>query len=241
MLKHHDLLAIGTAADADALHAALVSAAQDLGFGIVSGGLVRGRLSSGKATIQGFGNTPAEFQAAFKSLDLAVRDPLSAHMTTRPGFVSYDQAFYARAGAGDLWDFQAPFGYRAGVAFSIHEESHAEVFMCGLDGTEALPSSAGARVRLEAAISMLAVHAREAVRSVYFPEVAAMESAGLERMELEALQWAAGGVSIRRVGDRMRVSDADALRITASAARKLGANTRTGAALRAIRGGLVNP
>ena len=241
MLKLHQLLAVGTAPDAQGLDEAMAQAAHALGFGIASGVLMRGRLESRKALVRGFGNTPDDFVQAFGSTDLAVRDPLMTRLTSRPGFVRYDRDFYEAAGAGDLWEFQAPFGYKAGAAFSLHSASHAEVFVCGVDGPDALPARQGAQLQLEASITLLCSYGQEAMRRIHFPELVAAEKANLEASELEALEWAAGGVSIRRMGDRMKISDADSLRLTASAARKLGATTRTGAALRAIQGGLIKP
>lgn len=239
MLTHQHLLAIGTAADAQALQAALAAAGHELGFGIASGVLMRGRLGSGRALTHSFGNTPEAFLAAFKSADLAVRDPLLAHMLARPGCVTYDQAFYVQAGAADLWDFQAPFGYRHGIAHALHEASHAEVFSFGLDREAPLPSDPERRMRQEVDVQLLAMHAQAAAQRIFFPGLPPSEGDALTPAELAVLQWAADGVTVRRTGERMRIGDAETRRLTTSAARKLGASNRPAAVLRAIDGGLI--
>jgi DNA-binding CsgD family transcriptional regulator len=237
MLHYQQLLDIGTAADAVSLQARLSAAANELGFGIASGTLIRGRFSSGKALVRSFGNTPEGFTEAFKSADLGQRDPLLSRLLAQPGAVTYDQDYYANAGAGDLWEFQAPFGYAHGIAFAVHEPAHAEVFCLGIDGPDALPSDPMTRMLLEADLQLIALHAQDAVKRLYLP--APPPAAALDKQELEALQWAAEGVSVWKTGELMVISEADARRVTSNAARKLGASNRPAAVLRAIQGGLI--
>jgi DNA-binding CsgD family transcriptional regulator len=236
-MNYQHLIDIGTAPDAETLQARLAAVGHELGFAVASGTLIRGRYASGKATVRTFGNTPEAFIAAFKSADLGHRDPLLAQMLAGPGVFSYDQAFYAQAGAGDMWEFQAPFGYRTGMAFAVHEPTHGEMFCLGLDGPDALPTDPMKRMLLEADLQMIALNAQEAVKRIYLPSPPA--DVELTAPERDALQWAADGVSVWKTGDLMRISDAAARQITTSAARKLGARNRTGAVLRAIEGGLI--
>lgn len=233
-----DLLQVGLARDWAALQASTVKVAAALGFGMASGARIVGRLSSGKATVQSFGNPPDGFAEASKSLDLGLRDPVLNGLLARPGFVRYSGETYQEAGAGDLADLLAPFGYRHGLAFAMHEPSHGEVFFFGLDGPDALPAAGGSLLELQATLQLLTLSAKTAVRQLVVPPGAS--SASLTAIETECLKWEAAG-AIWRAGEVLHLSDAALASQARSAARKLGAQSARGAALCAIRGGLIEP
>lgn len=236
VLTHQDLLDIGLAPDAQTFERLLVRAASELGYGLAAGVLVRGRFSSGRAAVRPFGNTPSAFVEASRTLDIAVRDPLLTQLLARPGVVAYDQRFYVDGSAAELWDVQAEFGYHEGMAVSMHQHAHGEVFTFGVDG-QTLPTTRDGRLRLEADLRLLCSFAQEPAQRLYFPEVAEAK-AQLGPQELEALKWAADGVAVWFTADKLRISDMGAERLLESAQRKLGAASRSGAVLKAIKGGL---
>lgn len=237
MLTYDDLLNIGLAPDVQAFERLLVSAAGELGYALAAGALIRGRFASGRSVVRPFGNPPAAFVEESRAVDVAARDPVLTHLLAQPGLLAYDQRFYLDRAAAELWDVQAPFGYREGMALSLHEVAHAEVFTFGVDG-EALPSKLEDRYRLEADLRLICAHAQHAARRLYFPEVAAA-SVQLERHEAEVLQWAADGVSVWVTGDKMRISSQGVAHLLGEGQRKLGASSRHGAVLKAIEGGLI--
>lgn len=237
MLTFDDLLDIGTAPDVASFERLLVRAAGELGYGLMSGLLVRGRFASGRAAVRPFGNPPEAYVEQSLALDIAVRDPLLTQLLARPGVLAYDQRFYVDGQAPELWDVQAAFGYCEGMGVSLHERSHAEVFAFGVDGA-AMPTDAEARLRLEADLRLLAAHAQPAARRLFFPETTRPVE-GLAPLETEALKWAADGVSVWIAGDKMRIANRGVEQLLAAAQRKLGAASREGAVLRAIEGGLI--
>lgn len=237
MLTYQDYLDIGLSPDAEILQARLVQAAAELGFGLAAGVMVRGRFATGRASVRPFGNPPEAFAEASRTLDIAVRDPLLGELMARPGVVTYDQAFYVAGQAADLWDWQSPYGYREGMAVSMHEASHAEVFTFGVDGYT-LPKDREGRLQLEADLRLICAHAQAAAQRVYFPESVALHPE-LEPYEAEALKWAADGVSVWVTGDKLRISNQGVEQLLTTAQRKLGAASRPGAVLRAIEGGLI--
>ena len=239
VLTYQDLLEIGLSPDLATLEQLLVRAAGELGYGLAGGALVRGRLGSAGAVVRPFGNPPEAFLEESRAVDVAVRDPVLTALLGAPGLVVYDQTFYVQAGAAPLWDVQAPFGYREGMAVSMHEPGHAEVFTFGVDGS-ALPSAAEARLRLEADLRLVCASAQEAARRLCFPATQTSAPA-LSSGETEALRWAADGVAIWVAGDKMRISNRGVEQLLGQAQRKLGASTTRGAVLRAIRGGLIDP
>lgn len=229
MLAYQDLLDIGLSPDAETLQARLAGVSSKLGFGLYGGTLIRGRLSSGKAAVHGFGNPPDAYLASFKSADIGKRDALLAAMLQREGCHVYDQAFYEAAGAGDIWENQAAFGYRHGMAISLHEYSHQEVFSFGVDSPDALPSSVSARAELGAALRLVALHAQEAALRLFTPP-ATLDPGRVEAPELEALRWAADAQVVWKKGSVTVVSNPGKAKATSA---------RPRAVLRAIEGGLI--
>lgn len=237
MLTYQDLLDIGSAPDVQTLQGRLASAVEHLGFGLCGGTLIRGRLASGKAATHGFGNYPDEFFQAAMSLDLGVRDPLLTAMLSRQGCFVYDADFYGAAGAGDLWDLQAPFGYRHGMAISIHEFSHAEAFCFGVDSPDPLPADPMERLRLQGNLTLLAQAAQSAAQRIHtLAPVVDLNTVTAE--EVEALRWAAEAQSVSLHRGQVVVTNRGAAQ--RSAMQKLRASSAPMAVLRAIEGGLID-
>jgi hypothetical protein len=239
MLSYQDLLDIGLSPDAKTLQDRLVAAVGTLGFGLSAGTLIRGRLASRKASVHSFGNPPAGFVEASKSLDAGLKDPLLTAMMARPGVLTYDQSFYASAGAGEMWENQAPFGYRHGMAVSVHEFSHLEMFCFGVDGPDPLPASPKARLELEGALRVIGLHAREAVLRFATPP-GTLDPGQVTKPELEALRWAANAQVVSKRGNMVVITHPGQSDTQRRAARKLGARSTSQAVLRAIDGGLID-
>lgn len=239
MLSLQQLQDLGLASDLDSLNRHLVAAAEQLGFGLVLAVLVRGSLDSGRAWVKSIGNTPAGFLEAQHSLDDTLRDPVTSALQRSIQPVVYDQATYVDAGVADLWDAQAPFDYRCGVACSVHESSHAESFMLGIDRSAPVPTDPVERMRLVAGTLMLTVHAQAAMQRLLTPQPSGAPVA-LDAPELETLRWAKDGYTAQQIGDRLLITSANVQRHQRSAARKLGASSVPGSVLRCIQGGLID-
>ena len=181
----------------------------------------------------------AGFVEASKSLDLGLKDPLLTAMVGRPGLFAYDESFYTAAGAGELWDHQAPFGYRNGMAFAVHETSHAEVFFFGVDGPDVLPSAGGPMYELQSGLMLIALHAREAAKRLWTP-APAVDLNAITEPELDALRWAADATVCHHTKGLVVISHPGRTEAMRSAARKLNANGQSQAVLRAIKGGLID-
>lgn len=237
MLSYQDLLDIGLSPDAATLQSRLVAAAGQLGFGLCGGTLIRGRLASQKALCESFGNPPDGLYEVFKSRDLAIRDPLLTAMQAQQGCHVYDQGFYANSGAGELWEMVAPFGYRHGMAISLHEFSHAEFFCFGVDSPDPIAAEPAERLRIEGHLRLLAMHAQSAARRLHTP-AQTVDLNAVSKDEVEALHWAADAQSLWLTKGKVVVTSRGAAQ--RAAARKLGASSTPMAVLRAIEGGLLN-
>lgn len=237
MLTYQDLLDIGLSPDADALQSRMVAAAGQLGFGLCGGTLIRGRHSTRKALVRSFGNQPEAFIASSTSFDLSVRDPLLTALETTAGCHVYDQDFYTKAGAGDLWEFIAPFGYRRGMAISIHEYSHAEMFCFGVDSPDPLPTNPAELLRLRANLQLLAQAGQSAAQRIHTP-APAVDLGAVTKDEVESLRWAADAQSVWLTRGKVVITNHGQAQRRAMA--KLQATSAPMAVLRAIEGGLID-
>lgn len=237
MLTYQDLLDIGLSPDAGALQERLVAAVAQLGFGLSGGTLIRGRHSTRRALVRSFGNHPEAFIDSFKSFDLSNKDPLLTAMLSQHGCHTYDQTFYTSAGAGELWEHIAPFGYRHGMAISVHEFSHEEMFCFGVDSPDPLSTSPAARLWLQGQLQLLTQYAHAAAKRLHTP-APAVDLNAVSKQEVEALRWAAEAQSVSLQRGRVVITSRSASQRLA--ARKLGATSAPMAVLRAIEGGLID-
>lgn len=236
MLSYQHLLEIGLSPDAETLQARLVDAAAELGFGLSGGTHIIGRMGSGRETVHAlFGNTPSGFLDASRSVDVGLQDPFLAAMLAKPGCHVYDEAFYRDAGADGLWDLISAYGYRHGMAISVHEQGH--LFTFGVDGPDGLPEAPDQRLQLQADLMLLTMHAHEAARRLWTPRPA-VDLNAVTAPERAALQWAREGVSVWAAGGKLVYSNPGLAGLQRSVERKLGAGPR--AVLRAIEGGLID-
>ena len=176
MLDPQLLASIGEAQDLDTLTARLLNAAHELGFGLVSGAMIEGRFGSASAVITSFGNPPEAYVNSATSLTDGMRDPVLTQLLARPGMVKYDQSTYAKFRVMDLWDLQAPFGYKSGIAVSHHAPGHAEAFFLGLDGPDLLPQDPVAAMRLHGVLQLLSLQAQRCVERIVRPGMPAERS-----------------------------------------------------------------
>ena len=193
MLDSQLLASIGEAPDLDTLTKRVLLAANELGFGLVSGVLIQGRFGSLGAAIQSFGNPPQAYRESSNSLADGLRDPVLAKLLAAPGFTCYGQSTYVQAGVADLWDLQSAFGYRQGIAVSHHAPGHGEAFLFGMDGPDRLPEDPAMQMRLHAVMQLLSLQARRCVERIVRPIVSATPVEWSGRVREDALRFAARG------------------------------------------------
>lgn len=198
---------VSQAADVSAFKRGLIDAAHDLGFGLISGVMIVERPSPGaKAQYIPIGNTPAEFLAASGDLENVKRDPVHTHVARAHTPLVYDQRLYVDAGAGDLWEMQAPFGYRTGIAVSVLMPTYRR-FLLGVDRDEALPSDSGRLSRMIADLQLLAIHAQDAAGRLLSPSQTAGDVPKLKPRQLEILRLTMEGKSAWVVGSLLGISE----------------------------------
>jgi DNA-binding CsgD family transcriptional regulator len=227
-----------SAKDREELRDEIIRFAQRLGFDTVAAVTVVDRGAAGTEFIS-IDNTPEEFTSTFRDAMLMRRDPVMQHCRKQSVPIIWDQQTYVGHGVGELWEEQAQYGYRTGIAMALHlpEGRH---FVLGVDRDQPLPGDAGELQRLVADLQLFAVHAQEAAVRLLLPEPLQPERPALTPRELEALHWTMEGKTAWEVGAILGISERTAVLHVNNAMHKLGCASKHAAVLKALRLGLIH-
>jgi DNA-binding CsgD family transcriptional regulator len=183
-------------------------------------------------------NTPPGYAETFHDMAGGRRDPVMQHCKRHSVPIVWDQRTYVDQGLGELWEEQARFGYRTGVAVALHlpEGRH---FLLGVDRDQALPRERAALTRIVADLQLFAVHAQDSALRLLLPKTLRPERPALTPRELEALRWTMDGKTAWEVGTILGISERTAVHHVNNAMHKLGCATKHQAVLKALRLGLI--
>ena len=205
-MKLKDYQEVAEAADMQTLESRLVRFANDLGFGLISGALVVEH-GAGKVSTFAFGNTPEAFQSTYDSHEVGRRDPVMRRLKRLSAPFVYDQSLYVNEEAGDLWEMQALFGYKTGIAMALHLPGGRH-FIMGVDRDQPLPADDVQLTRMMADLQLLAVHAQETTLRLLVPDAVEVQYLPkLTEREIEILKWTAEGKSAWAVGQILNISE----------------------------------
>jgi LuxR family transcriptional regulator len=239
-----DFMDVSQAADLASLERNLVSMSANLGFPLVGGVLTHlGATPRTPRAVYAVSNTPEAYMETFTDLELTLRDPVITRLREqRFQPITYDQDFYVKGGAADLWEEQAPFGYRCGIAVSLDLPNHWR-FAFGIDRDQPVPNGAEL-ISLQAHLLLLAVHAQAAAfrllpnKSTSLQQAEALPS--LSNRELECLKWTRDSKTAWEVGMILGISERTVNAHISSAMRKLGCFSKHQAMLKAMDLGLIS-
>lgn len=237
-MRQQDLIEIGQASDLRSFEQGLVRLAGELDFPLVSAVLIAEPPGQDPLAVA-VGNTPREYLESFNSAPDARRDPVLRQLKklTRP--VIYDQSTYVREQAADLWEHQARYGYRTGVAVALRLTDNRH-FVMGVDRRDALPSDDRDVTRLMADLQLVAVHAQDAaLRLLTHEQPRIDEQSPLTPRELEVLKFTMDGLTAAAISDRLAISVPTVNFHLRNLREKLGANSKHQAVLRALKLGLL--
>lgn len=197
-----DYEAVSAATTREELRQALSSFAAKMGFPLVNAMLVEGTLDSANLRIGSIGNTPSSFLLSHADLTRIRVDPVMHRLAAEPTPFVWDQAFYARANKGHLWEDGAPHGYRVGVAASLPVGNGQSVFV-GVDRHDKLPTNGETLARMQADLQLLSVHTHVAARRLLVKAAPRpLESLQLPRLsprEIDVLRWTREGKTAEEV------------------------------------------
>jgi DNA-binding CsgD family transcriptional regulator len=192
----------------------------------------------GRSDFIALDNCPNGFREVMDNPQLHQRDPVMQHCKRQSVPIVWDQRTYVKENAGDLWDVQASFGYRTGIALALHlpEGRH---FVLGMERSEALPADSGELTRMVADMQLFAVHAMDTALRVLLPTEQQLDQPHLTPRELEALRWTMDGKTAWEVGAILSITERTAVLHLSNAMHKLGCNNKHQAVLKALRLGLI--
>jgi DNA-binding CsgD family transcriptional regulator len=232
-----DFHSVLEATDRESFRASVVRVAERLGFSTVAATAV---IEKGARTeFIAVGNIPTTFSEAFEDLNAGSRDPVMQHLRRQSVPILWNQATYAKAGAGELWEHQAAYGFRTGIAMALHlpDGNH---FLLGVDRDQPLPSDDEELTRVVAHLQLFAVHAQDAAFRVLVPSDSRPETPKLTMRELEVLRWTMEGKTAWEVGTILGISERTAVMHLSNATHKLGCTTKHQAVVKALRLGLID-
>ena len=166
------------------------------------------------------------------------RDPclIIARSTIRP--FAYDQALYLRHSAGDLWEEQAPHGYRTGISAVLHL-SHGRHFYIGMDRDEPLPANQDVLMRMLADVQLMATFVQDTAFRLLVDQQATPSAEALSAREREVLVWASNGKTAWETGRLLSISEHTVNKHLSAATRRLGCSSKAQAVARAFKQGLL--
>jgi DNA-binding CsgD family transcriptional regulator len=222
----------------DDFRAEVVRFTHSLGFNTVSAMAVVD-YSVGRSEFVAVDNAPPGYAEAINDVPSMRRDPVMQHCRRHSVPIIWDQNTYTSQGLGELWEEQARFGYRTGIAMALHlpEGRH---FAMGVERDQPLPTDSGELTRLVADLQLFAVHAQDAAMRVLSPAVVHAERPQLTPRELEALRWTMEGKTAWEVGAILGISERTAVLHINNAMHKLDCASKHQAVLKALRLGLIS-
>lgn len=185
-------------------------------------------------------NVPAGFLKQHRDPQASRRDPVLARLRAQTMPFFYDQQTYVKGGAGDLWEEQAPFGFRAGVATAV-QLSRGERLYLGYDRYEAISAVEDQRLRLQQDVSAIAFGAARVLASSFIPiegfQAAACE---LSTRQLQILYWASMGHTNEEIASVLKISEQTVKNHLRDSQEKLGTTNRIHTVAEALRLNLLD-
>jgi DNA-binding CsgD family transcriptional regulator len=237
-MNYQQLIDVGMSEDFASFERRLVATADAMGFPIISGALLRGRLTANGGEGQSFGNTPTGHAEAYRDAAKAMRDPVLDRLLNHPLPVAYDQNTYATANAGELWEAQAPFGYKTGIGVKLHLPGD-RTFLLGVDREEALPKSGEGLTHLIGGLQLLASHAMVAADRLLTLKLKSHEMPKLTKREFDVLSWTAQGKTAWEISMILGMSEKTVNFHLGNAMRKLEVTSKHQAVLKCVAAGVL--
>jgi DNA-binding CsgD family transcriptional regulator len=215
----------------------LIAFTKRLGFETVSATLVIDHML-GEAEFITIDNTPRAYKETFQNPSNGRLDPVMQHCKRQSVPIIWDQETYVRSGVGDMWEEQARFGYRSGIALALHMPEGRHFFV-GVDRDRPIEADSGELTRVVADLQLFAVYAQDAAQRILVPKPNDPSLPSLTPRELESLRWTMEGKTAWEVGNVLGISERTAALHVNNATHKLGCVNKHQAVLKALRLGFL--
>jgi DNA-binding CsgD family transcriptional regulator len=233
-----DYLSVLEAKDHDQFRSVVIRFAQQLGFETVSAMVAVDQPNLGSEFVA-VHNTPLAFEQNYEDLNIGRRDPVMQHCKRQTVPIIWSQQTYLERSAIDIWEHQAQFGYRNGIAMALHlpEGRH---FLLGVDRDQDLPTDRTELTRMVADLQLFAVHAQDTAMRVLISEVHQPERPALTPREMEVLRWTMDGKTAWETALLLNIAERTTVQHLQNAMKKLQCNSKHQAVLKALRLGLIH-
>jgi len=227
------------ATDLKTFEAHLLRFAHSLGFGIISGTLITEAVDSPLVSLP-FGNIPEAFRCVWESDERGRRDPVMHRLKRlRTPFV-YDQTMYVDAGSADIWEAQAQYGFKTGIALRL-DAGPGTHFLIGVDRDGPIREDGSELTRMTADLHLFAAYAQVAALRLLSPPSHGSfhELPSLTARQHEILKWTSDGKSAWAVAQIINTSEHNVNYHLRSIMKKFGAASKHQAAAKARALGLL--
>jgi DNA-binding CsgD family transcriptional regulator len=237
-MLHGDYLSVLEARDHDQFRSVVIRFAQQVGFETVSAMVAVDRPDVGSEFVS-VHNTPLAFEQSYENLNIGRRDPVMQHCKRQTVPIIWSQKTYLERGVIDIWEHQAQFGYRNGIAMALHlpEGRH---FLLGVDRDHELPTDRGELTRMVADLQLFAVHAQDTAMRVLVSAPLQPERPALTPRELDVLRWTMEGKTAWETATLLSIAERTTVQHLQNAMKKLNCNSKHQAVLKALRLGLIH-
>ena len=188
-------------------------------------------------------NVPIAFLERASDPSVSRRDPVMARVRMQTMPFVYDQRMYVEAGAADIWEEQAPFGYKHGIATAV-QLSRSERLCFGFDRSEGIAADLVLRSRLLEDLSTVAYGAARVLSGTLTPGASTGDEhrrvTELSRRRLQTLYWASFGHSNEEIAEVLGLSPATVQNHMRACQEKLGTTNRVHTVAEAIRLNLLD-
>ena len=216
----------------------MVTFSQNLGFETI-GALVVTRHSRTLTELQSLTNAPEAYLEEFHNEQHTMIDPVAAHWCRLNTPIVWDRQTYVDRGVDPLWEIQAPFGYKSGVAIGMHFARN-RYFVFGANWSADRCTDVRNFKSIAEDLLSFAAHAQAAAFELSLPTMPDPGNAwSLTRGEIEALRWTMDGLSDWAIGQKTALSACEVMLRTRSAMSKLGCGSKYEAVLKGIKLGLI--
>jgi DNA-binding CsgD family transcriptional regulator len=217
----------------------IVGFAQSLGFETVNVMVVFDRPQE-QPTFHVVDNTPAAYMQAYLEPCLGQIDPVMQFCKNGSLPIVWGQHTYVAAKLGSLWEYQAKFGFVAGIALAVHCVGGRHIFI-GVDRDRRLSEPRSVIDEMVAEVKAFTVHAQDAAFRIFDPGYDEKNfDPKLEAIEIELLRWSIDGASSAEIAKTMRMSR-EAIEVSLkSAITKMRCASKYHAVIKAMRMGLFS-
>lgn len=216
----------------------LLQVAEDFGFPLVNVTVVNIAPGGGPRE-RAMRNDPPSWAPHVLDAAAAARDPCLELVRTSCTPFAYDQDLYVRKGAGDLWEEQAPFGFKTGISAVLHAKPGRRFCTIGMDRDDPLPKDNVELMRLLADLQLMVAFAQDTAYKLLLADEVDPQVIDLSTRERDVLAWASQGKTAWETGMLLSISEHTVNKHLASAAKRLGCSSKAQAVARAIERGLL--